>query len=71
VSKIDLGPFGNLSSFELIDRPAHEAKSLWFCIIEQLNYARKIRERGAIDNQPATTGFEIHSSTQQETQNPN
>ena len=35
--KIDLDLFGNLSRLELIDRPAQEAKSLWFDFIRQLN----------------------------------
>jgi hypothetical protein len=71
VPKIDLDPFGNLSRPELIHRPAQEAKSLWCWIIEQLNGAREIRERGAIDNQPATTGLQIHSSTHQKVQHSN
>jgi hypothetical protein len=54
------------AAFQLIDWPAQETEALLFRVIEQLDGTRKISESGAIDNQPAATSFQIHSSTRHE-----
>jgi hypothetical protein len=64
--RINLHPSGGLGSLQLIDWPAQETEALLFRVIEQLDGTRKISESGAIDNQPAATSFQIHSSTRHE-----